>query len=83
VREELEVDVLRAEKVRLLSLHEDAQIIEDPLHPLELLPYERDRLAPFLGFVAEQLELPATDRDWVAKRVARVLDQLPLAARGP
>ena len=79
VREELEVDPLAAEEVRMLGLGEQLEVVDDPADPVELVEDERGRRPPLLRVVPEELQVASTYRQRVAELVARVLDELPLA----
>ena len=78
VRQQLEVDPLAAEEVGMLGLREELEVVDDPSDPVELVEHERGRRPALLRIVAQELEVPAADRERVAELVACVLDELAL-----
>ena len=60
------------EEVALLGAGEQQQVLDEAGHAVELVGDQRDRLAPLVRVVAEQLEVAADDRDRRAQLVAGV-----------
>ena len=70
-----EVDAVEAQEIGLLGLGEHEQVVDDARHPVDLVEDQRHCLAVLVGVVAEQLEVPADDRQRCAQLVTGVIDE--------
>ena len=82
LRERREVDRLAGEKTGLLGLRQQDQVVDYPAHAVELVEDDRERLAPFLGIVLEQLQVAPHDRDGRPQLVTGVVDEAALRREG-
>ena len=78
VGQRADVDRVEIEEVGFLAAGEEQQVLDDPAHPVELVGDERERLAPLLRVVLEQLEMAAHDRQRRLQLVRRVVGEAAL-----
>ena len=73
-----EIDRAEAQELATLGLREDEQVVDVPVHPVELVIDGGDALGPFVRVVVEQIEVPLHDRDRGPQLVRHIVEELAL-----